>query len=326
MIRRQPSTSSSALLAWPRARVRAALAIVAAAACAAACVTKKEVERAKTSSYDTEFATAFDAAVAATREQYPNLTEAPQKGLITTSWHQVYLAGDATDPTGAQAASRAPGGTHMPATELPGDTALKRYFIRFDISVAGGRPWRIRVLGRAAQWDAGNAVPTELRGASRPRWLEARTESLQVAIFKRLEKHAVDSGPGSGDEAVAADTGPRSDPKAFTDLPADAALALAGLRDEILRRDWRRLRGRVSPQVTWSLGADPGIDAAFALWQADPSALDEMQKALDTGCATAGAEIVCPKAAATDASFAGHRLRLARQGQTWLVTSFLSGL
>lgn len=323
MIRRQTSTSSSALLAWSRAHLRAALAIFAAAACAA-CVTKKEVERAKTSSYDTEFAIAFEAAAAATREQYPNLTEAPQKGLITTAWHQVYLAGDATDPTGAQASSRAPGGTHTPATELPGDSALKRYFIRFDVSVAGGRPWRIRVVGRAAQWDSGNAVPTELRGATRPRWLEARTESLQVGIFKRLEKHAVDSGPNT-DEAAVADTGPRSDPKAFTDLPADAALALAGLRDEILRRDWRRLRGRVSAQVVWSLGADPGIDAAFALWQADPSALDEMQKALDAGCASAGAEIVCPKAA-TDPTFAGHRLRLAREGQTWLIKSFISGL
>lgn len=324
MIRRQTSTSSFALLGWPGAHLRAALAIFAAAACAAACMSKKEVERAKTSSYDTEFATAFEAAAAAAREQYPNLTEAPQKGLITTSWHQVYLAGDATDPTGAQAASRAPGGTHTPATGLPEDTALKRYFIRFDISVAGGRPWRIRVTGRAAQWDSGNAVPTELRGAARPPWLETRTESLQVAIFKRLEKHAVDSGPAS-DEAVAADTGPRSDPKAFSELPADAALALAGLRDEILRRDWQRLRGRVSAQVVWSLGADPGIDAAFALWQADPSALDEMQKALDAGCAAVGAEVVCPKAA-TDPSFAGHRLRLTRDGQTWRVTSFVSGL
>lgn len=324
MIRRQTSTSSSALLAWPRLHLRAALAIFAATACAAACVTKKDVERAQSSSYDTEFAIAYEAAAAATREQYPNVTEAPQKGLITTAWHQVYLAGDATDPTGAQAASRAPGGTHTPATELPGDAALKRYFIRFDVSVAGGRPWRIRVLGRAAQWDSGNAVPTELRGASRPRWLEARTESLQVAIYKRLQKHAVDSGPSS-DEAVAADTGPRSDPKSFADLPADAALALAGLRDEVLRRDWRRLRARVSPQVVWSLGADPGIDAAFALWQADPSALDEMQKALDAGCAAAGAEVVCPKAA-TDPSFAGHRLHLAREGQTWLIRSFVSGL
>ncbi len=289
-----------------------------------ACLSKKEIEEAKVSSYDTEFAVVFEAAAAAVREPYPNVTENQQKGLVSTSWHQVYLAGDATDPSAAQASSRTPGGSHMPSSALPGDSALKRYFIRFDVTVAGGRPWRVRIVGHAAQWDSGNAVPTELRGAARPRWLENRTEALLVDIHRKLKKFAVNTGPAEVTAEVA-DEGPRSDPKAFAGVPAEAAQVLAGLRDEILRRDWTRMRARFADDVVWSLGAEPGLDTALALWQADPTALDEMQKALDAGCAAAGAELVCPKAA-TAAGFAGYRLTLAQRAGAWKVVSFVSGL
>jgi hypothetical protein len=292
------------------------------------CISKKEIEQAKASSYDADFAVVFGAVAEATRENYPNLTETPNKGVISTSWHRVHLSGDASD-TSASASSRAPAATNPNQNNtFTGDSSFKRFFIRFDIAVAGGRPWRIRLVARAAEWDPGSAVPTELRGAQRPPWLDGRSDALLVAIYRRLTKFAVERPEVVGAElasAADADTGPRSDPKSFSGIPPAAAQELAGLRDEILRRDWSRLRLRFVSDVVWSLSADPGLDVAMALWQADPSALDEMQKALDKGCAPLGKDVICPKEAVTP-GFAGYRLTLAQRGEAWKVVSFLTGL
>jgi hypothetical protein len=315
----------SPLRSWRRAsRPAPSIALsIALSIVAASCISKKEVEEAKSSNYDADFAVVFGETVAAVRELYPNLSESPVKGGIATSWHQVHLSGDATDQQGTQASSRATTGGVNPNNVFSSDSAAKRFFIRFDINVSGGRPWRVRMVGRAAQWDQGNAVPTELRGASRPPWLESRSDALLVAIHRRLKGHAVERTTDSP-EASNADVGPRSDPKTFAGIPAAAAQELAGLRDEILRRDWSRLRNRFAPDVAWSLGADPGIDAAMALWQADPSTLDEMQKALDQGCASTGADVLCPKAASAP-GFAGYRLLMSQRSGAWKVVSFLSG-
>lgn len=300
------------------------IALALSAAVTSGCISKKEVEAAKTSAYDADFAVVFGAVAEAVREVYPNLTETAVKGSIATSWHRVHLSGDSGDSV-VQASSRAPSGTNSQASNtFSSDSAFKRFFIRFDITVAGGRPWRVRLLGRAAEWDPGNAVPTEMRGASRPPWLDSRSDALLVAVHRKLSKYAIERGEDTGSTSDA-DIGPRSDPKSFTGIPPEAAQELAGLRDEVLRRDWTRLRSRFAPDVVWSLGAEPGVDAAMALWQADPSALDEMQKALDLGCAPSGANVVCPKEALT-AGFAGYRLELAKRGEAWKVISFVTGL
>jgi hypothetical protein len=307
-----------------RTRAAAMALGIALAVAATGCISKKEVEAAKTSAYDADFAVVFGAVAEAVRDVYPNLTETAQKGAISTSWHRVHLAGDSGDGT-VQASSRAPASANSQATNtFSSDSAFKRFFIRFDIAVAGGRPWRVRLVGRAAEWDPGNAVPTELRGGSRPPWLDSRSDALLVAIHRKLSKYAIERGEDTQRDSDA-DIGPRSDPKSFTGIPPDAAQALAGLRDEVLRRDWGRLRNRFSADVVWSLGAEPGIDAAMALWQADPSALDQLQKALDVGCATQGADVLCPKEALTP-GFAGYRLQLVKRGDSWKVVSFYAGL
>ncbi len=302
-----------------------ALGIALAGAASSGCISKKEVETAKASVYDADFAVVFGAVTESIREVYPNLTETPMKGAIATSWHRVHLAGDSGDVS-AQASSRAPAGSNPNQNNaFSNDSALKRFFIRFDVTVVGGRPWRVRLVGRAAEWEPGNAVPTELRGASRPPWLDSRIDSLLVEIHRKLSKFARERPEDAVESASDADNGPRSDPKSFAGVPPAAAQALAGLRDEVLRRDWGRLRSRFTPDVVWSLGAEPGVDAAMALWQADPTALDEMQKALDKGCAPAGADVLCPKEAATP-GFAGYRLLLSPRGETWKVASFVTGL
>ena len=55
----------------------------------AACGNKKDVEAAKHSLYDTDFAIVYSAALEATRELYPNLDDNPGPGKISTAWHQV---------------------------------------------------------------------------------------------------------------------------------------------------------------------------------------------------------------------------------------------
>src|SRR6185436_20657950 len=95
---------------------------------------------------------------------------------------------------------------------MPTRLAYKRFFIRFDVTVAGGRPWRLKVVGHAAEWEPGAAMPTELHGIARPSWLEGRTDALLFAIYNRLKGHAV----RAKEEAVeVADDPKRVDPTSF---------------------------------------------------------------------------------------------------------------
>ena len=71
----------------------------------------------------------------------------------------------------------------LAGTSMPTRLAYKRFFIRFDVGVIGGRPWRVKVVGHASEWEPGNAMPTELHGPARPHWLEGRTDALTVAVL-----------------------------------------------------------------------------------------------------------------------------------------------
>src|SRR5262245_25348208 len=172
--------------------------IFCAALLVAACGNKKEVEHAKHSVYDTEFAVVYSAALNVTRELYPQLNDNPGPGKISTAWHQVSYANNQDDLSNQRTLAQSQGYNPQMAPNssaamagVPTRLAYKRYFIRFDVSVVGGRPWHVKVVGHASEWEPGAAMPTELRGASRPTWLDARTETLQVAIWKRMKKYAV---------------------------------------------------------------------------------------------------------------------------------------
>ena len=163
------------------------------------CGGKKDVEHAKHSVYDADFALVYNAALQATRDQYPMLNDNPGPGKISTAWHSVSYANSQDDLQNqrtlsqSQGLSTTPGvgGSPTSMTGVPTRLAYKRYFIRFDVSVLGGRPWRVKVIGHASEWDPGAALPTEMRGANKPSWLEPRIESLQVAIYKRMKQFAV---------------------------------------------------------------------------------------------------------------------------------------
>jgi hypothetical protein len=294
----------------------------------ASCGSKKDVEHAKHSVYDADFAIVYNAALQSVRAQYPMLNDNPGPGKISTAWHSVSYANNQDDlqnqRTLAQSQGLTPGSTAgtNSMTGVPTRLAYKRYFIRFDVSVLGGRPWRVKVIGHASEWDPGAALPTEMRGANKPSWLEPRIESLQVAIYKRIKgfavpmKEEVVAGP---EELV-----PRTDPTTFKDVPAGAGKTLAAAKDALAKRDYTALRPLLDDDVLWSLGGGTGADVALATWQADPGSFDSMQAAITAGCAPDAEKkkVACPPGPPI---VNVYQLVLEERAGMWKITSFVKG-
>jgi hypothetical protein len=300
------------------------LAFLAAITCATGCQTHtKDVETARRSLYDADFTVIYTAALEATRETYPNIEDAPGRGAIKTAWHQVSYANNQDDMTNPQTLSRAQGVRGTPATAsqasagMPTRLAYKRFFIRFDVTVGGGRPWRLKVVGHAAEWEPGAALPTELHGVARPAWLEGRTDALLYAIYDRIKNYAV---PMKEVEVNIADDVKRADPAAFGAVPAAAAKQLATIKDALAARDYAALRSQLADDVVWSLGGGAGADSAMAMWQADPEPLDAMTKALTQGCGGDAKKVVCPAGAPAAGSY---QLIVEPRDGAWRITSFV---
>jgi len=68
-------------------RRRYGLSILPIVLVLASCGGKKDVEHAKHSLYDVDFAIVYNAALQATRDQYPMLNDNPGPGKISTAWH-----------------------------------------------------------------------------------------------------------------------------------------------------------------------------------------------------------------------------------------------
>jgi len=297
---------------------------LAAITCATGCTThKKEVETAKRSLYDADFTVVYTAALEATRETYPNIEDAPGRGAIKTAWHQVSYANNNDDMTNPRTLANAQGlSSTTPASAgaasagMPTRLAYKRYFIRFDITVAGGRPWRLKVVGHAAEWEPGAALPNELHGPARPSWLEGRTDALMYAIYQKIKGYAVPMK----EETASSDDVKRADPAAFGAVPPAAGKQLAAVKDVLGARDYAALRAQLADDVVWSLGGGSGADGAMALWQADPEPLDGMTKALAAGCGGDAKKVTCPAAAPARGSY---QLTLEPRAEGWRITSFV---
>ncbi len=226
-----------------------------------------EIRVAQRSGYRADFAVVFSEAVAAVRQLYPNVNDDPSTGTIKTAWHQVRLG------TGGDRVGRTQGS----GGSLTG-SLQDFYFVRFDVHVVGGEPWRVKVEGVASKLTTGE-VPQELRGGDQPEWLKGRTEALQLAIHKRLEEHAVVV-------KVAETAAPRTgvDPARFGALPAPAAATVAAVYDAARSRDYKRLRQRLAADFTWSLGAAGSADTAIIMWKADDTLLAALIQTLDQAC------------------------------------------
>ena len=300
-----------------------ALAVAAIAGCGG----KKDLKRAKSSVYDTDFAVVYNAALEATRELYPTLNDNPGPGMIKTAWHQVAFANNQDDLSNQRTIAQGQGysgGAVSPgqaAAGMPTRLAYKRFFIRFDVSVVGGRPWRVKIVGHASEWEPGNAMPSELKGAAKPPWLDGRTDALTLAIYKRIKSYAV---PMKKEEEAPKpeDLVPKTDPKSFANVPKAAAATLAKIRDALVQRDHVALRAMLADDVTWSLGGAPGAETAMAMWQADGESLEAMQRVIASGCAGTDKKISCP--ASTGEPIPGaYTLVLELRGDAWKVTSFV---
>ncbi|MGE0399768.1 MAG: hypothetical protein AB7T06_23845 [Kofleriaceae bacterium] len=298
--------------------------MLVAATLGGGCKNKKEIHAAKHSLYNTDFAIVFSAALEATRDQYSHLDDFPQNGTIKTAWHPVSAQADGQDVSsqGTVAANSGIGGSTSPAASvggMPTRLAYKRQYIRFDISVVGGRPWRVKVVGHAAEWDPGNAMPTELKGMARPPWLDGRIESLQVAIYRKLKTAAV---PMPADVEVVKDEPqmPKTDPSTFKNVPPAVAKRLAFIKDALGRRDYAALRTVVSDNVVWSLGGAPGAETAMAMWQADSESLDAMSSVIVGGCGTTDTKTTCPPGPPIAGAW---QLELALEGDSWKISSFV---
>jgi hypothetical protein len=317
------------------ARVERSTVCVLVLALVACGASKKEVAAAKSSLYDIDFAVVYSAALEATKGLYPTLDDNPGPGKIATAWHQVQYSNcagpgsscdDMANATtiggssfqGGTGGIAQPGGTGaMPGAGTPTRLVSKRYFIRFDINVIGGRPWRVKVVGHASEWDPGAAMPVELHGANKPMWLDPRTESLQVAIYKRIKQYAI---PMKEDTATAHEELPRTDPSTFKDVPPEAAKRLADVKDALTRRDYSALRGQLADDVQWSLGGGNGADTAMAIWQADPALFDAMAATLASCAADGYKRVACPGGAPVPKAY---QLVLEPRGAAWRVTAFM---
>lgn len=299
--------------------------LLAIAASVAACKNKKEINSAKASVYDTDFAVVFSAALQATKELYSNVDDFPGNGTIKTAWHQVSYANNQDDLANQRTVAQGQGlpasgvaSQGAAAAGMPTRLAYKRHFIRFDISVIGGRPWRVKVVGHASEWDPGNAMPTELRGMARPPWLDGRTEALQVSIYRKMKPFAI---PMKEEVVVKKELElPTTDPASFKGLPAEAAKQLATIKDALGRRDYATLRAAIADDVVWSLGGDPGAETAMAMWQADPETLDAMGRVIATGCGSVDARVACPPGPPVAGAW---QLLLEPRAATWKISSFV---
>lgn len=301
--------------------------LLAIAITAIGCSNKKEVRAAKSSVYDIDFAVVYSGALAATRELYSSLDDNPGAGQIKTSWHQVSYANNSDDLANQRTVAAGQGlsqnsGTVSPgaaAAGMPTRLAYKRYFVRFDVTVAGGRPWRVKVIGHASEWDPGNALPTELRGMARPPWLDGRIEALQVAIYRKIKSYAIPAK----EEVVEKDKElelPKTDPGSFKNLAAPQAKALAAIKDALALRDNAALRAQLADDVVWSLGGSPGAETAMAMWQADPETLDAMGRVITGGCGALDKKVACPPGPPVTGAY---QLIVELRGDAWKVTSFV---
>ena len=198
------------------------------------------------------------------------LNDNPGPGKISTAWHQVSYANNQDDLSNQRTLAAGAGRAARRATRRRTAWRACRRGSRTSASSSastsaslGGRPWRVKVVGHASEWEPGAAMPTELRGAQRPPWLDGRTEALQVAIYKQIKKFAIPMK-----EEVAGrreDRLPKTDPGRSRMCPPARRKRLAALKDALAQARLRRAARR-SSTTTWC-GASAAHRAPIPRWR-----------------------------------------------------------
>lgn len=335
---RSPHAGAQKLLAPPLALALALSVLALGAGCGSK---TRDIKRANNSGYDTDFARVYSVALNVIRKDYPHLEENATTGVIRTSWHPVRLTSEqanmqsdipfalrnqaGVNPNNPQAVNQL--NNPMTQAQLNRRRNRKIYFIRFRVSVVGGDPWRVSVVGEASEWVDGG-VPSPLYGANVPPWLPGRVNGVRRRIYKKLKKYAVPLPSTALADAPAPEpVDTEVDQSNLGDLPAKAIEAVVTALGAAKERDYETLEKVMSPEFTWSLGADPSASQALMMWKADSSILEQLSAVLEAGCAVVqkDAEAVCPRAAA-QGSYQGHRARFVKGADgVWRMTSFVSG-
>lgn len=312
----------------------ACAAVVVGVAVAGCGASAREARSARAVAYDADYALVFNQVMAAVAADYPDfVAENAGQGEIRTPWFPVGLVSE----PGASAGASGRGGVE--------EAAPTRFYVRFDIEVTGSRPWRVHVRGEASSWQLGEPMPVVLHGPEEPPWLQGRIDALQVAIHRRLARHAVTAGPDAdADAQQGADPAAvpvPAQPAHLAELPVAAARAAWAVQRAAEARDIDRLAGLMHDSFTWSPGAPPDARTAVGVWRADPGVLTHLGAAIAAGCRAAptdqdagqdgdqgdGLRVVCP-AAAAEPGFAGYRAELTPEspeaGARWKLAAFFT--
>jgi len=297
-------------------------------ACAAS---KSEVRRAKNSGYDVDFAIVYNQALKQVTKLYPQLIENAGAGVISTAWHQIrsvqktdddHLTQQQRDQNRRLQSGGSFSSDGVPYVLTGGGLRRTYYFIRFDVHIVGGKPWKVRVRSQASEWELG-AIPSEMKGGNEPPWLRGRTDALQVAIYRRLKKYAIALEAPVEDEP---DKPMPLETARFGGLPEGAAKRVAEAYRAAKARNFAALRKLMSSDFEWSLGGAPDADQAVAMWQADSTVLPRLIEVLEAGChAETQVRVTCPPAYSQQPGYLGYRAGFEKTAGEWLLTFFLRG-
>jgi hypothetical protein len=159
---------------------------VIAVALVAGCATGNPALRqeALSATYNTEFATVWNALQASVREDFPSgiKTEDATVGYIETKWESVELVLDSTDGDSDAVQNKRAGGV--------GARNLFRVMARIE---PGGPPWRVVVDGEAALYRPNHSMlqPYKHGAIDEPQWVQGRIDRVRVRMHNALKQYAV---------------------------------------------------------------------------------------------------------------------------------------
>jgi hypothetical protein len=129
-----------------------------------ACGANQTLTAARHSAYNTDRSVVLREVAAYLRERERGAaTVDDAAGTISTEWHEV-------------------------RPETPGfDEHAGRAFVRTDVVIAGGPPWRLTIRSHGQRFD--NAVPSNV--ADDTSWVVSESDRILSGIHRRLERYAV---------------------------------------------------------------------------------------------------------------------------------------
>ena len=279
-----------------------------------------EIRRAKNAGYATDFANVFNGVVEVVAEHYQIVKENAVRGYVRTKPTRV----QATNRAGTD--DREQGRNPLGTANTPfgqSTTSYVRQYVELEVNIVGRKPYQVRVTGRAFKLDIGAAQPVELKDGDRPAWLDGRINSISVAIYRKLQRYAVEvQGDTAKPSPVASPAEPQRD---FGAVPKAAAQVIGAVRQAAVLRDFDGIRSQMSSEFQWRPGEPSSADTAVSIWRADLRALAKIVEVLDAGCVkgAGSATVTCPPEHSQKPGYSGWRAGFALQNGHWRMVFFV---